>query len=238
MPNSSLFWVSEIFSSIQGEGSYLGTPAIFLRFAGCNLSCCWDGEPCDSRYAVTGEDAVSLDLDSLLEQTLAQRQKFPGIRQVILTGGEPLLQPLLPELTTRLREHDFFIALETNGTRAVKLSADFISLSPKLGSAFPADTDPAILQQRRQPQVLRFWMNRHDFQLKFTWGSEKDETEILELLTDLGSVPPEKICLMPVGITREALRQRGRRCVEICLRHGWRYSPRAHIELYDAARGV
>jgi len=97
--------VSEVFLSIQGEGTRAGLPCGFVRLAGCNLRCAW----CDTRYARTGGDDVPLD--DLLARALA----LPAAR-VLVTGGEPLCQPPTLDLLAGLCDATRETLLETNGS--------------------------------------------------------------------------------------------------------------------------
>lgn len=97
--------VSEVFLSIQGEGTRAGLPCGFVRLAGCNLRCTW----CDTRYAWTGGEEVALD--DLLARALA----VPAPR-VLVTGGEPLCQPPAVDLLARLCDAGRETLLETNGS--------------------------------------------------------------------------------------------------------------------------
>jgi len=95
----------ELFYSIQGEGSRAGCPAVFLRLAGCNLSCAW----CDTKYSWGRGGAVP-------EPELASRImsfQSPGL---VITGGEPLLQTPAIERLLALLPPNLFIEIETNGT--------------------------------------------------------------------------------------------------------------------------
>ena len=112
--------INEIFYSLQGEGHFTGRPAVFIRFAGCNLKCPF----CDTDYSTFTE----MTEDEIL-QTI---RSFPA-RFVILTGGEPSLQ-LTPSFIAALKEAGFFVAIETNGTHSLPTGIDWITLSPK--SAF------------------------------------------------------------------------------------------------------
>lgn len=111
--------INEIFYSLQGEGANTGTPAIFIRFAGCNLKCPF----CDTDF--TKFQVLNL---REIEAWLGEQEYLPDL--VVLTGGEPTLQ-----VDDKLCEllHLFFhtIAIETNGTNRVIDSVDFITFSPK-----------------------------------------------------------------------------------------------------------
>jgi 7-carboxy-7-deazaguanine synthase len=132
--------VKEIFYTLQGEGSHAGRPAVFCRFAGCNL---WSGLERDRAAAVCNfcdTDFVGVDGQGggkfQTANSLAQRiaENWPNgstkYRFVVCTGGEPLLQ-LDSSLIDALHSHDFEIAVETNGTCEAPNGIDWICVSPK-----------------------------------------------------------------------------------------------------------
>jgi 7-carboxy-7-deazaguanine synthase len=98
--------VTEIFFSIQGEGTRAGRPCVFVRFTGCDLRCVY----CDTAYAFHG--GRDLSQQEILERVAA----FP-CRFVLLTGGEPMLQKELPELSRALLAGGYEVAVETHGQR-------------------------------------------------------------------------------------------------------------------------
>ena len=100
--------VSEVFLSIQGEGSRAGLPCAFVRLAGCNLRCAW----CDTPYAWEGGE--SLSVDDVLGKVASL-----GCPRVEVTGGEPLAQPGAAELLRRLCDAGCETLLETNGSRDI-----------------------------------------------------------------------------------------------------------------------
>ena len=104
--------LSEIFLSIQGESTYVGLPCVFVRLAGCNLSCTW----CDTTYANTGTDDRELTVDAVMKEVGAYKCAL-----VEITGGEPMLQADTLPLTERLLEDGYDVLIETNGS--VNLSA-------------------------------------------------------------------------------------------------------------------
>jgi 7-carboxy-7-deazaguanine synthase (Cx14CxxC type) len=136
--------VKEIFYTLQGEGLHAGRPAVFCRFAGCNL---WTGRETDRLSAVcqfcdtdfVGTDgtlgAKYPDAESLAAQIAAQWPvASTAHRFVVLTGGEPLLQ-VDDALTDALHAAGFMIAVETNGTLKAPAGIDWICMSPKAGAA-------------------------------------------------------------------------------------------------------
>ena len=95
--------ICEIFHSIQGEGLMMGVPTTFVRTVGCNLRCEW----CDTQYSMDGGEEMSLD---------AIMDRIGDVKHVCVTGGEPMLQPEMPELLGRLISAGKQVVLETNGS--------------------------------------------------------------------------------------------------------------------------
>jgi organic radical activating enzyme len=109
--------VNETFLSLQGEGHFTGTPAFFLRFAGCNLKCPF----CDTNH----QSFKEMSEEEIVEE--ASRHKP---RHIVITGGEPALQ-LTRSLVDKLHEAGFFIQVETNGTLPLPEGIDWVTCSPK-----------------------------------------------------------------------------------------------------------
>lgn len=110
----------EIFESLQGEGRNTGRPCVFIRFAGCNLSCPW----CDTD--------VAKKFSASLADILAELAQYKA-KSVILTGGEPTLAKEMPELVAALKKNGYWIGVETNGTIAADWLGfvDYVACSPK-----------------------------------------------------------------------------------------------------------
>ncbi len=113
--------INEIFYSLQGEGYYTGTPAVFVRFSGCNLKCSF----CDTQH----EDGVLMSDEEILEEV----NKYPSAT-VILTGGEPSLW-IDREFVDRLHRAGKYVSIETNGTHVLPDNIDWVTCSPKQGGA-------------------------------------------------------------------------------------------------------
>lgn len=109
--------INEIFYSLQGEGFHTGTPAVFIRFSGCNLKCSF----CDTQH----EEGIGMSD----EEILAEVGKYPATT-VILTGGEPSLW-IDREFVDRLHRMGRFVCIETNGTRPLPDNIDWVTCSPK-----------------------------------------------------------------------------------------------------------
>ncbi len=116
-----LMRINEIFYSLQGEGYWTGTPAVFVRFSGCNLKCGF----CDTEHGGF--------VDMSEEEIVAAVNSFPA-RHVVLTGGEPTLQ-ISVSLLSRLKGYGKYVQIETNGTIPVSEKAlemiDWVTCSPK-----------------------------------------------------------------------------------------------------------
>jgi 7-carboxy-7-deazaguanine synthase len=97
--------VNEIFHSIQGESRHAGRPCVFVRLTGCNLRCVW----CDTAYAFEEGETKTVG-------AVAERVASFGTRYVLLTGGEPLLQPGVHDLAGELLERGHEVAIETGGS--------------------------------------------------------------------------------------------------------------------------
>jgi len=100
--------ITEIYQSIQGESSYAGLPCVFVRTTGCDLRCSW----CDSEFTFTGGTQMTLD------QITNEVEKY-DCELVELTGGEPMLQPEIYELATRLADAGHTLLIETGGHRDI-----------------------------------------------------------------------------------------------------------------------
>jgi len=106
-------FITEIFKSIQGEGTRAGRPCIFVRLTGCNLRCTW----CDTTYAFHGGQKMSVE--QVVERVEALRGSAVGGPLVELTGGEPLLQQDIYPLAERLLAAGFVVLIETSGERFI-----------------------------------------------------------------------------------------------------------------------
>ncbi len=137
--------VKEIFYTLQGEGRHAGRPAVFCRFAGCNL---WTGREadrhratcqfCDTDFVGTdgpggGRYASAAALAEAVADTWPSGDDPLARRYVVCTGGEPTLQ-MDVSLIESLHQHGFEIAIETNGTLTVPPGIDWICVSPKAGA--------------------------------------------------------------------------------------------------------
>jgi len=203
------YQVKEIFYTLQGEGANAGRPAVFCRFAGCNL---WSGREQDRATAVcqfcdtdfVGTDGTLggkfADADALAGRIEAQ---WPADdrehRFVVMTGGEPLLQ-VDAALIAALHACGFQIAVETNGTIAAPAGIDWICVSPKAGAP---------------------WLQREGQELKVVWPQAGFE------LTELEAARFTHRFLQPMDNARRA--DNTQACIALCMqRPAWRLSLQTH----------
>jgi len=230
--------IAEIFYSVQGEGALTGVPSVFVRTSGCNLRCAW----CDTPYASWSPEGPEMSLDAILAEVMRHPTQY-----VVVTGGEPMVAKDIREFFSQLHAEGKHITIETAGTIPPgDIRLDLASISPKLANSTPALDQAGVgwvqrhEQTRLQPQVLLEWLNSSiDYQLKFVISNEDDLKEAQQVIHSIGViVPPEKVLLMPEGTSMEAMRSRYDLLVKACLTHGYRLSPRLHIELFGNKRGT
>ena len=226
--------ISEIFYSLQGEGALTGMPSVFIRLSGCNLRCSW----CDTKYASWHPETEQRTIDAIIEEVQTHNCKY-----VVITGGEPTLQPETIELTRQLKALDKHITIESNGTIFSEgLLCDLLSLSPKLSHSVADSTEhpnESALQEEQRIQLgaLRNWIDQYNYQLKFVVQSPEDIHEIQDLLEEIDrSVPPDHVLLMPEGTDSETLLERSPDLIDACKKYGYRYCSRLHIDLFGNTR--
>ena len=115
-----MYKVNEIFYSLQGEGRWMGRPAVFVRMSGCNLKCPF----CDTDFRGYRE----MSADDILSKCLEEGGEC---RFIVLTGGEPSLQ-VDEQLIATLHQAGYYLSMETNGTHAIPEGIDWVTCSPKV----------------------------------------------------------------------------------------------------------
>lgn len=222
-PIASRVRVSEIFLSVQGEGPSAGTPAHFVRLQGCDVGCHW----CDSKYTW----GVSGGRESLVDDVLEEARALGPAPMLVVTGGEPLDHEGVYDLLARAVDHWPRVEVETSGIHPPRMSHArlFWNVSPKL---------PSVTERWPETwQHARAFVAEPHATFKLVAGSDRDVEDAIGLLADHG-VPASRVMLMPEGLTDEVVRANARRLVEACKNHGFRMSPRLHVWLWGAKRGV
>jgi 7-cyano-7-deazaguanosine (preQ0) biosynthesis protein QueE len=225
----------EVFASVQGEGATTGVPSVFVRLSECNLLCDW----CDTKYTWEWEthdktrEQIEIEGDAIVERV----SELAGerIRNVVITGGEPLLQrDALVSVAAALKQRGFRIEVETNGTieppEALARSIDQWNVSPKLESSGNA------MKARMRPAVLAWFAAAPNAWFKFVIVGREDLEEVDRIVGDLG-LAPERVIAMPEGTDAATIESRSRWLVDECTRRGYRAGTRLHVLLWGASRG-
>lgn len=203
---------------------------------------------CDTSYTSWFPDDEKnigdVEIDYILKEYLKA-----GCRDVVITGGEPTMYPEeLALLCSELKRisNDIFITIETNGTSIGDFvnSSDLISISPKLTSSVPFDTEFEKMHEKNRinAEVLRNYNirkqnNKTDIQWKFVYTGEKDIEEILKLQTLIG-FENKDIYLMPEGITEEDIKKKRIETIDVCKKNKFNYTDRLHILIWGNKRGT
>ncbi len=225
--------VNEIFYSIQGEGRLAGQSSVFVRLAGCPLRCVW----CDTPYALKSTDGENRSLDSVLEEV----KRYP-CKNVVVTGGDPIIAKELPELMQSLKDLGKHTTIETSAIQFRDVSCDLMSMSPKLSHSTPWEGEHSSFAEsheknRLNVEAIQKFIDQYDYQLKFVVQQEADLSEIDDLLSQLNDVDPNKVLLMPEGRSRQELHERSDWMIKVCLERGFRFSSRLHIDLWGNKPG-
>jgi 7-carboxy-7-deazaguanine synthase len=237
----------EVFFSLQGEGPRQGRPSVFVRTSRCNLHCVW----CDTPYTWNwrghgfvhaGGEAQAFDQElesvTLPVARVAELVSGFGCPNVVLTGGEPLLQAdACAELLHALRDKGptFVCDVETNGTLLPAPALDeLVSLyvvSPKL------ENSGVRTSLRLRPEALEHFAREPRAVFKFVLGQAGEAAEVA-LLAERYGIGKDRVYLMPQANTAPRLRELGPEIAAACLHHGYHFSDRLHLHLFGAARGV
>lgn len=232
--------IAEMFYSIQGEGKYIGTPAIFLRTQGCVLNCSW----CDTynvwRYG------TSYSYDEIWNFVRKYLQPEINLVHIVLTGGEPLarqkeLIPLINYIYQQTRMPPF-IEVETSGTIAPSEIAGFIShynVSPKLKNSGMEKI------RRVKDDAMNFFGHMTNvatqsphISFKFVVRDKMDVEEAQDTYILPYEINPDNVYLMAEASTREQLQEREPVVVELAKSFGYKYSTRLHLHIWNKATGV
>lgn len=214
-----LYAINDIYPAIQGEGMNAGLPMVIVRLQGCSVGCVW----CDQKETWR-QDSAQLDMrlsDALGqnprwawadEQAIVQhiRDKAPGYRWVLLTGGEPCEQDIAP-LVQAFRAADWRTALETSGTARLPTRPEWICCSPKL--------------QNPAGKPIRGEIVRAADELKFVVCRQADLTQIQQFVREVDpDRSAERVLVQPVSQSPKATEL----CIAACQQYGWRLSVQLH----------
>jgi organic radical activating enzyme len=252
-----MFYLSEQFFSIQGEGKYAGVPSYFLRTGGCNLSCAGfeakykvnetECIGCDTYFAVdprfSSQWQKITDARKFIKKLEYEFKKIGYLPHVVITGGEPLLyhsDKVFYKVIKWLVSKGIKVTFETNGTVLVNFNKypaykeTIFALSIKLSNS------GELFEKRVNFKAIdEIVKNSMDSFFKFTITKRLIETTALEeiaIVTQNYHNPT--IYCMPVGESRATIWHNDRAVFEFCMKYGFYYSDRLHIRIFDTTQGV
>lgn len=232
--------INERFVSLQGEGGLVGTPSTFIRLTGCNLRCAW----CDSAATSWSPRGAWEPVDALA------RWCAEGPRHVVITGGEPLLQPGVGQLSRRLGEAGHHVTFETAGTVwRDDVHCDLMSLSPKLANATPTGRRVWAARHdalRWRPATIRRLMQAYPWQVKFVVraadepGRAADLAELRGMLAalEVAASARDRVFLMPECTDPVRLHSDYAALVPLCREYGFSLGQRLHIAIFGHTPGT
>jgi 7-carboxy-7-deazaguanine synthase len=248
-PNKPRDWllVSEVFTTIQGEGPSAGQRALFIRLGACNQHCLW----CDTPYTWVFDDrhvnyhAKSLapfnpqeELKRVTLIELCNTILDSGCRLIVITGGEPMLQSeTLARLISAVNEyvlpHRFEI--ETAGTISPAVLVPFVNVkfnvSPKL-----ANSGNPLELRRNIPVLSQLAALSSAFKFVTDGKRKADVDEIEEIIQQVG-IPKHRVWLMPLGTDSDEVVLGMQRLAPIVMEHGWNLTSRLHVLIWEDERG-
>ncbi|PHS42356.1 MAG: radical SAM protein [Sulfurovum sp.] len=252
-----MFYLTEQFFSIQGEGKYAGVPSYFLRTGGCNLSCSGFGAEyevegevrygCDTYFAVDSafsKSWIKVNDSQTLITTLKGEFKTIGYNpHLVITGGEPLMYHADAKFYAVLEwlvDEGIEITFETNGTIEIDFNAYpaykscIFALSLKLANSGEPE------EKRILPKALKNIQSyAKEAFLKFTIDAELVKTTAIDEIKEIQDMLPDlDVYCMPVGESRDSIWKNDRAVFEFCMKHNFRYSDRLHIRVFDTTQGV
>jgi len=233
-----------LFRSLQGEGPSAGTPAHFLRLQGCDVGCVW----CDTKYSWDPERGRTVSIADAFRELFA----LGDAPLLVVTGGEPLAHPGVERLLVAALGRWPRIEVETSGSEPPPLSHERLHYvwSPKLPRVTPrwADTWLHAARFLADPRTtVKLVVGAGEGGVLQKGGVQKggadeknaetDADAALRLIREHG-IPRERVALMPEGVTDQDVRAHALGLAELCQREGLRLSPRLHVWLWGAKRGV
>lgn len=181
----AVFKTAEKFTSINGEGRKAGQTAVFIRLAGCNLRCGY----CDTMWA----NSADTPYEKMSENDIAEYIVSTGIKNVTLTGGEPLIAENIGVLLERLSEEDILIEIETNGSVEISPYRD---ISPKI--SFTLDYKLPFSGMESYMLTSNYNHLRNTDTVKFVAADKNDLETALKIIREYGLTEKCSVYISPV----------------------------------------
>ncbi len=252
-----MLYLVEHFYSIQGEGRYSGVPSLFFRFGGCNMKCegfnCLQISSsgtkiigCDTVYAVNKEyfskDWVKITkLQQLFD--IIDMYKLPPRVDIVLTGGEPLLNyddEILVQFITYLISNNHRVTFETNATINIDFSKYPIYKKCIYALSVKLSNSAENVSKRIKPDaIISYVKNTKDRFFKFSIDENSINSGLDDEIYKIISLAPSlQVYCMPVGGNKQEIEKNCKPLIEFCKIKGYTYSDRLHIRIWDKNHGV
>lgn len=252
-----MIYLVEHFYSIQGEGKYVGTPSLFLRFGGCNMRCegfgCVENSPkgvevvgCDTLYAVSKEHFVAewiaiTKTNQLL--SIFDHYDLPNNVDVVLTGGEPLIyanEQLFIDFLNAVHAMGHRITFETNATLGVDFDRYAVYKECVFALSVKLSNSGEEYKKRVQPDVIfSLASNAKDAFFKFSIDADSIDLGLDDEISDVIShASNTAVYCMPLGGSKKDVEKNTLPLIDFCKMKGYNFSDRLHIRVWDQNKGV
>ena len=249
-------YLVEHFYSIQGEGKYLGTPSLFFRFGGCNLTCkgfgCSEISPsgekiigCDTVYAVDksfSKNWISIkDKNELI--SILNYYELPFSVDVVFTGGEPLIYAndgIFISFLSYLVQNNHRITFETNGTINIDFNKSPVFKECIFALSVKLSNSDEEYEKRIKPKVItNIATNAKEAFFKFSIDKDSIDASLDSEIEDITSNAEFlKVYCMPVGGDKKTVEKNTLPLIQYCKTKGYNFSDRLHIRIWDDNKGV
>lgn len=254
--DGKVYLAEQPFITIQGEGPNIGKNTLFIRFFGCNLANSCGVDWCDSAHSFYTKDEIKegefaakpdrvtfASVDAFYNHMFVMND-LGNFNNIVFTGGEPMLwQVTIAKLLQLLRDkyhRTITVEIETNGTIPVEVElVDWFkmvhfNISPKV---HVCKKFPLISQVSGRSDIDGVPFNHNDWVLKFVWEGQKTIPLVEKVCEEYG-VDKSNVYLMPEGISRDEQVSKMQELAEYCINHGYNFSARLHVLVWNLAKGI
>lgn len=175
--------VIEKFTSINGEGLKQGELAVFIRFAGCNLRCSY----CDTRYSFENPKFIDESVEEIMDYV-----RKANVKNITITGGEPLLQKNINELLEKLTNEGYNVEIETNGSINIK---DFVN-NPNISYTLDYKLPVSLMEKSMDTENYKYITKKDS--VKFVCGSDLDLKRMKEIIDEFDLTSKTNCIISPV----------------------------------------
>jgi len=239
-----MYYINQIIPTVQGEGPLVGHPSLLIRFEGCNLKCPF----CDSKYSISQKKNHQYEFADIERMIYENLYKYPNIKHLMITGGEPFIQQeLINLLISNFKSIFDIIEFETNGfdiaNKFILDSADNkqiqLNISPKLDincyvSEYEMSINKLIFMYNELYEKLSFYHVNFIYKLIYC---EKYKNDIINFCLSIED--KSKLFFMPMtpSLNSENFKKHYKHncldTIEFCKSYGYRYSPRIHVDVFE-----